>query len=149
MIVSIYRKGSHNPGRNTQNMQEVTNALRRRYGDRLFVFQGPMHLNHSLHIFGRTRLMLGVHGGAMYNLHFAPQETVVVEYIGTAKDGSIPSDVAHTIIWRLAQNAGQTYYRVAETPLNSQLDINIDIATLVKLLDRIDRVQLGEKSSPV
>ena len=111
------------------------------------MFNGPMNLARSRHVFSRTRLMIGVHGGAMYNLHFAPRQTVVVEYVGTQPDGSVPSGTAHTIIWRLAQNAGQTYYRVAETPINYRLDVNISIPQLVTLLDKIDSQQLPTSSS--
>ena len=138
--------GSHNGGRNTLNQNEVIQTLRQRYGQRLFIFPGPMNLTYSKEIFSQTRLMLGVHGGAMYNLHFAPQQTVVVEYLGTKPDGSIPSRAAHTIIWRLAQNAGQTYYRVPATPVNKQLDININITTLLTLLDKVDQHQLGQNA---
>ena len=117
--------------------------LRRYYGDRLFVFGDPMSLQQSKDVFSRTRLILGVHGGAMYNLHFAPRDTIVVEYLATESDGFIPDGFAHSIIWRLAQNAGQTFYRIPELPLDEFLDLKIDLQKLIKVLDKVDSVQFG------
>ena len=99
-----------------------------------------MSLEQTRHVFGCARVLIGAHGGAMYNLHFAPKTATIIEYIGVHSDGHITSKIGHTMIWTLAQNTGQTFYRVYEKPLSSQLDIEVNIHKLLQLLHRIDKL---------
>ena len=116
----------------------MTSYLKRRYPKRFKQFPGPQNLSETRRFFAKTRILIGVHGGAFYNLHFAPNTATIVEYIGANFDGRLPLTIGHTMIWTLTQNTGQTFYRVYEKPLNKELDIQINITKLETLLNRIE-----------
>ncbi|KAI0208033.1 hypothetical protein LSAT2_007308 [Lamellibrachia satsuma] len=78
-VVLLTRARHHNPGRNIVNFPAVVAFLRRRYSDRLHVFRGGYTLRESSTLFGKVRLVIGVHGGAFYNVVFCRSDAVVIE----------------------------------------------------------------------
>ena len=78
-VLLLTRARHHNPGRNIVNFHAVTAFLRRRYAGILRVFRGGYTLGESSALFGKVRLVIGVHGGAFYNIVFCRSDTTIVE----------------------------------------------------------------------
>ena len=80
-VVLLTRAGSYNAGRYMINYDVVVSYLHTRYGDTFHIFEGPYSLAKSIELFSNTRLMIGVHGGALYNMNFAPIDTHILEIL--------------------------------------------------------------------
>ena len=141
-VVLVTRAGSYNAGRNLLNFDEVVSYLHTRYGDTFHIFDGPYSLAKSIELFSNTRLIIGVHGGAFYNLNFAPMDTHIVEIMPVMEDGSPVPFIAHTIVWIMSQMLGQTFWRIHEPSLEGEWgDVVMQLPKLEKTLDKIDRIQ--------
>ena len=133
----MFRNGAHNPGRKIINLREVTQFLRSK-SKKFKVFPGPMNLTMSKKYFSRAKVVIGVHGGAMYNHIFAPKDATIVEYLGMPKS-AITMRLSDTIIWRMSQNCDQRFYRVREEREISSGNIRVNISKLENLLNSIER----------
>ena len=47
------------------NFMEIKTFLKNRYSSRLVIFEGGYNLERSTQIFGKTSILIGVHGGAI------------------------------------------------------------------------------------
>ena len=79
-VILLTRAGSYNGGRHMLNFEEIETFLKNRYSSRLVIFEGGYNLERSTQIFGETSILIGVHGGAMYNLNFASSDAHIVEF---------------------------------------------------------------------
>ena len=105
-VVYISRTGSRNYGRNIKNEEEIINYLQRRYSSKFKFFQKPTSLKETMNLFENTRILLGAHGGALYNILFCPQDTEIIEIMPTEENGNVvPNSLAHTIIWKMSKYA--------------------------------------------
>ena len=137
-VVFVTRKGCHNCGRRVLNQDKIIEMLKKRYGNNVVrTFEGPQSLAYSVDLFSRARIVMGSHGGGMYNINFAPSKTVVIEFMPTRDNGEVAA-AAHQIIWVMAQLLDQDFWRMCVTPTGGS-DMNVDIATLEKLLDFVDK----------
>ncbi len=141
-VILLTRAKSLNSGRRLVNSDNVTSVLRKRYGRRLVIFRGGYNLNQSIELFSRASLMVGVHGGAFNNMFYATKGTAVVEVMPTKTDGQISNTLAHTILWLSAVMLEEQYWRICESPLNPQGDVQLSISKLKHVLDRIDQNQV-------
>ncbi len=137
-VILLTRAGSFNGGRNMNNQAEVEELLKKRYSSRLVIFQGGYTLKQSIEIFGKSSILIGVHGGALYNLNFAPSGTHVVEILPMAGPGEPIGNIAHTIIWHMAQLLDQKFWRIHQKSESFFGDIDVDLIRLKKVLDKID-----------
>lgn len=138
LIILMLRTRSWKAGRHIVNVTPLLQTLRARYGARLHVFYGENDLDKAKALFSRARALVGVHGGAFYNMLFAPLNTTVVEIMPTLDSGTVlPSYAAHSAFWKLAQTMGHGYWRLAEVPLTSEGNVSVNITRLVGLLDRL------------
>lgn len=143
IIILLTRAQSHNGGRNILNIQQISTYLRQRYSDRFVVFKGGYGLKESMDLFGRARLVIGVHGGAFYNINFCPMEAIVAEYHPVDKtNGQPPKRSSLDIVWKMAQMIGQGYYRLSEKAVSNKGDLNISFYKFKLLLDKVDYLQL-------
>ena len=138
-VILLTRAKSNNPGRKIVNSMEVVKFLRIRYGDRLVIFRGGYSLRESINLFSKARLLIGVHGGAFYNVNFCTAHTSIVEFMPTLANGTVPNGLAHTITWRMATALGQDYWRIPYTPLGQHADARIELVNLKLALDVIDQ----------
>ena len=67
-VILLTRARARNPGRLMTNFRQVAGYLKSRYGEALRVFTGGYDLAKSATLFGSARLVIGVHGGAFYNI---------------------------------------------------------------------------------
>ena len=137
-VMLLTRAGSHNPGRNLKNQDELEQLLSKRYGDRFIVFKGGLNLNETIRLFNSVRLLIGVHGGAFYNLNFCPKTTVVVEMFPTYSDGHLPGGLSHSVFWLMSSLIGQPYWRIPEEPVDMSNNMKCNITKMEQILDAID-----------
>ena len=140
LVMLLTRTRGHNGGRHIKNLLEVVSFLSLRYGENRFrMFRGGYSLKEAADIFSRTRLVIGVHGGAFYNIQFSAVNTAVIEIVPTTQEGRVvPHNLAHTIIWDMAENLELNYWRLPLTPLNNKGDVHLSIEILTQILNVID-----------
>lgn len=138
-VVLLTRAGSYNGGRNMLNFGAVKDYLQRRYASRLLIFEGDYSLNRSIQVFGKSIILIGVHGGAMYNLNFASSDCHIIEFLPMIEFGIPIERIAHTIIWHMSQLLGQTYWRIHQTADTFDGDINVPIDKLELVLNAADQ----------
>ena len=139
LVILLTRNLNRNPGRHMTNFEEVERFLSNRYGDNFLVFKGRNDLGRSMDVFSKARIVIGVHGGAFYNIMFSPSGTNVVEVMPTDQAGNVvPENLAHTIVWQMATMMEQSYWRIGESPQTARGDVRIHLTKLQKVLDDID-----------
>ncbi|XP_067667835.1 uncharacterized protein [Haliotis asinina] len=140
LVILLTRAYSHNGGRKILNFREVVDVLERRYSkDRVLVFKGGYSLNESMDLFGKAYLIIGVHGGALYNLYFARSTTKILEIMPYSKTG-YPRGLATTIFWSMASMIGQDYWRLLIEASSEQNNIVVDLKLLNETLSKVDSV---------
>ena len=138
LVILLTRRLSRKTGRRIKNIEALTREMSLKYGSRLAVFSGSDSLSDTVQLFSQARVVVGVHGGAFYNVLFAPSNTTVVEIMPTQADGkTVPRYLSHAIIWRLATAIGQRYWRLAEKPVTSEGDVVVDVQRVVALVDHV------------
>lgn len=90
-ITILSRDGKGNGGRRIINEDDMYDQLKQRYGEHIVkrVVGSALSFNQTIHIFQRTRLFVGPHGGGMYNTLFAPEGSAVVEFFPTTENGKL------------------------------------------------------------
>ncbi len=141
-VILLTRVDSNNSGRTMLNYNRVHSVLKKRYGDRLVVFKGGYNLSKSMEIFSKARIIIGVHGGAFYNLNFSPSDAHIVEIWPTLEGHKPVPHVAHSIFWLMSNLIGQTYWRLHEPARDDWGDVNVDLPKLIKTLDVIDNMDV-------
>ena len=117
----LTRAQSRNLGRNIVNFDEVESFLRSRYGDNLEVFKGGLTLTQAIQTFSKVRIFIGVHGGAFYNINFAPLSTTIIEFVPALAGGVDVPNLASAIVWSMSDLLQQTYWRVPFVSTNSRV----------------------------
>jgi len=122
------------------NVDEVVTYLNKRYvTNSIIIVKGFKSLSSSLDIFGNARIIIGIHGGAFYNLMLAPSSANIVEILPVTKEGDItPDSLAYNIIWKMATMLGQTYWRMSEHSDNKFGNLFVNVTKLGHILDQID-----------
>jgi len=111
-IIYFSREGTsvHNPGRNVLNERKLLQAIAQWLEDEgreeelvLFDHKKLKGLDDYLSFFKDARVVLGPHGGAFYNLLFAPPKTLVIEFFPARR---FDQHVALASFWMLARSIG-------------------------------------------
>lgn len=136
LVVLLSRRWSRNGGRRLLNEKAVLEYLVGRYGrGRVARFgDGRVDLTTAGRVFARAAAVVGVHGGAFYNVMLAPRGCVVVELMpliaAGPRPGHPPRRLAHTIIWRLADALGHTYWRLYALTASPRSDVTLPVDKL-------------------
>ena len=140
-VILLTRAKQYNPGRKLMNSEDVLHFVLHRYGgNHVVLFKGGYSLAQSIEIFGKAKIIIGVHGGAFYNIMYAPKGTHVIEIMPTTiSNGDIPHGRAHTIIWKMAGLLEQPYWRIPIMPLAKSNNVQLNIAKLKGILDKVDK----------
>ena len=137
-IVIITREGCRNCDRNLLNIEALVSELQAMYSrERVSVFRGPYDLNTTLELFSKTKVVIGTHGGGMYNINFCPKGTAVIEIMPTYSNGKTIA-AADTIIWTQSVLLGHQYWRLPTAPVNYLGDVVVNITLVKKLLENSD-----------
>ena len=140
LIILLTRDHSKTGGRRIINMDYFISYLRGRYGHRLYTFHGNSTFSDSVKLFQKAQIVIGVHGGAFYNIIFAPKSTHIVELMPTTSEGEVmPAYIGHTIFWAISDMLNQTYWRINSTPTDSLGNVKVEIREIEKVLDKIDQ----------
>jgi capsular polysaccharide biosynthesis protein len=138
-VVYLTRRGATNGGRNALNEADVITFLQNRYGTRVKVFEGGLSVQESIAMFSTAAIIIGTHGGAFYNINFAPKTAVVIEYVPVLHGGRDIASLPHAIFWAMANLLGQTYWRVPALSENVKHDVTIDLDKLTAILNKVDK----------
>ena len=136
LIVLLSRRWTRNGGRRLLNENAVFDYLVDRFGrQRVARFgNGRVDLTTATALFSRAGAIVGVHGGAFYNIILAPSGCVVVELMPlVTRPGQLaapPRRLAHTIVWRMADALGHIYWRVYSTTSSPRHDVSLAIDNL-------------------
>lgn len=135
-VVLFVRKHA---GRQMQNLKEVHQFLKDRYKDRLKVINFVSNLEEGKALMRDASILIGVHGGAFYNMLYVPPSAAIVELMPVTKKGHpTPRNLAHKIVWQLAQTMGHSYWRMHIETFSGRGDVMVPVQKLKTLLDRID-----------
>lgn len=151
-MILLLRHWSRNRGRRLLNEQAVFDALVARYGSSRVVRYGGGRHRHRIdlptarRLFADASLVVGVHGGAFYNIVMAPVNCTVVEVMPVVTDegrgqgqgqGQIPSGLSHTIVWRMTEALGHVYWRLYAMTSSRRGDVTLPVNRLRLVLDSI------------
>ena len=135
-IVIITRKGSHNGGRHLLNKETLLSKLQDKYlSVKVSMYLGPYNLNDTIKLFGSTSVVIGVHGGGLYNINFCPPNTTVIEIMPTYSNGKMVA-AAHQIFWMQSVLLEHQYWRIAADPASSNGDVNVNITQVENIIDK-------------
>jgi hypothetical protein len=126
------------------NQGDLEAALRKAYGDRFAVFKSGVSTSEAIRMFADADVVIGSHGGAMYNMLWASRNARVVEIMPLMSNGAYPDQghpnslptFAHLAFWTLANMNFQRYYRYYQdsTDMNYFLDIPAFMSWLKKVV---------------
>lgn len=136
-VVWLRRSASsaHNGGRMVLNNAEVESALRSEYGHQFRVFSGSNSLEESMLALAHARVVIGAHGGAFTNLLFAPNKTIVVEFMPVNQQGRSYMPYAAMMTYHQASMLSQPYWRIPVVSPTSNFEV--DVNQLLQLLRRV------------
>ena len=140
LIVLLSRRWTRNGGRRLLNENGVLEYLVGRFGvQRVARFgNGRVDLTTANTLFSRAAAVVGVHGGAFYNIVLAPPGCVVVEVMplvtGHGHAGMPPRRLAHTVVWRMADALGHTYWRLYAATSSPRSDVSLSLDNLCSAL---------------
>jgi hypothetical protein len=155
LVILLSRRWGRNRGRRLLNEREIIDELNRRFGtSRVVLYPGRTDLGRSTvrdmrhldlstarRLFAAARLVVGVHGGAFYNVVMAPVNCNVVEIMPLVESGgsdrSVPPGLAHTIVWRMSSALGHSYWRLYETTSSPHGDVTLPVERLRAVLDSL------------
>ena len=127
-------------GRIALNDDQVQSYLASRFGDKYVEFHSTQYsLNETMKLFQQARIVVGVHGGGLYNAMFAPAGTTIVEIMPTTSEGS-PLGGSDKIFWLISGMLHQHYWRLhqaqeqVEEPDGS---VHVNLTQLSDVLDII------------
>jgi hypothetical protein len=106
------------------NEEELAGVLVRDFGFRTIV-PGEMSLDEQVRAFARAGLIVGVHGAALANMAFTPDDTALIELI--------PSDYVNRVHWFHACARGQRFgFEIGEV-VNDKGDFVVDRDRVIDL----------------
>ncbi|KAK6168515.1 hypothetical protein SNE40_021030 [Patella caerulea] len=146
-VVLITRENVANYGRRILNKAEIVGTLYNRYGPNFQVLSKTLNVIETVALFKNTKIIIGVHGGGIYNQIFAPSGTTIIEIMPTEKTGEVckrSGQLSHQIFWNLAAMLGQKYWRLIEEP-KMNCDVKVDPKKLEKALNIIDEKHRKEQ----
>ncbi|OHT01589.1 hypothetical protein TRFO_07484 [Tritrichomonas foetus] len=151
-IIWISRKmtNSYYAQRFILNENEIIHKLQKSYGKRYFVVYD--HSNYTfeqtIELFASAKVIIGSHGGGMYNQFFAPAEAVIVEIMPVKKNGLYPDqrnfrDVpsfSHMAVWSNSLLIGQKFWRYYQITNFSNFYLNGN--DFIKFLSQIPEMKI-------
>lgn len=142
LVVLLSRRWTRNGGRHLLDENAVLDYLVDRFGpQRVLRFgSGRVDLTTASRLFSRAAVVIGVHGGAFYNIILAPLGCRVVEVMPlVAGHGHLVSRsrLAHTVVWRMADALGHTYWRLYASTSSPRSDVTLSVDKLRSALSGV------------
>jgi len=149
-VVFISRTSS-DTSKNTRiisNQNELEKQLRNRFGNNFVLFRpSDYSFEKTLELFQKTTMIIGAHGGAMYNALFSGPDATMIEimpvessglYGGQGSGHSMPP-FAHLAMYTNAMVMGQEFYRFYAVGGSS---FNVDVQSFMEWLEKIPAAQI-------
>jgi capsular polysaccharide biosynthesis protein len=117
------------------NQKALEARLKIMFGRHFVVFHaGAKSINESIRIFERAKMVIGSHGGAMYNALWASQNAQIVEIMPVEYSGAYPEQYAlaymppfaHLAIYTNSMMNRQKFYRWYEVGVEINYHVKID-----------------------
>ena len=117
------------------NQGALVEKLREIYGDRFILFSSKSTpIEKAMDIFANASIIIGSHGGAMYNLMWSPRRVKVVEIMSVQKSGMYNGQrafngrmlAAHLAIYTVCLMNGNEFFRYYEVGAPENFDVNVD-----------------------
>jgi hypothetical protein len=127
------------------NQADLERLLRNRYGKALHVFKhSGVGITQAIELFEKAIMVIGSHGGAMYNALWAGRNAKVVELVPVSTSGTYPGQsslssmppFAHLAIDTNSLTNGQPFYRWFQ--MSNQISFHVDIEPFAKWLSVIE-----------
>jgi hypothetical protein len=135
LIILVSRDWSDNSKaeRIITNQNALAAELGKLYGKNFTVFRSGIPTNEAIAVFERARLIIGSHGGALYNALWASRECKVVEILPLRRDGGYPDQgppegeltFAHLAFHTNSMMNFQRYYRYYEWAFLMNYPLNL------------------------
>ena len=143
LIILLSRRWTRNSGRRLLNENVVLEYLLGRFGRHRVARFGNrrVDLTTARRLFSRATAVVGVHGGAFYNIILAPPGCHVVEVMPLVAGGGYlpapPRRLAHTVVWRVADALGHIYWRLYASTSSPRNDLTLPIDKLRSALSAV------------
>ena len=136
-IIYISRKmrNSYYNQRFILNDDKLVALLQTMFGKKNFVaFDHKSYtLEQTIQLFSQAKVIIGSHGGGLYNQFFAPKDATVIEIMPVRPNGLYPDQrsgtetpsFSHMAVWSNTLLIGQRFYRYYETTLSSNFYLNL------------------------
>ena len=119
-----------------KNQGALAERLAKTYGDRFVLFRAKgTKLDDAINLFSMASIVIGSHGGAMYNALWAPRSTKVIELVPSTTDGRYSGQgafnsrklpFAHLAIYTNCVMNSQDFFRYYEPGVPINFNISID-----------------------
>lgn len=128
---------ANNGGRRVLNEDQLFVAIREMLqqnnrSEKLIIYDHRQYptLKDQIGLFHSARAIIGPHGGALYNILFAPAKVLIVEFF---PDTRFDQFVALASFWIPARSVDGKFYLIPN-PSGRGNDMNVDIPAIVELL---------------
>jgi hypothetical protein len=127
-----------------KNQRDLEAALAARFGDQFAVFRPlVMGIAQAVALFQRAALVIGSHGGAMYNALWASRNCKIVEILPLRDNGAYPDQTepnrpgmfAHLAFHTTSMMNFQRYYRYYS--MSATINYDIDVGKFMKWLEKV------------
>jgi hypothetical protein len=143
-IVLVSRQGSSSskPTRLILNQDHLERSLRQKFGSRVELFRSDTKFDTAVEQFERAAVVIGSHGGAMYNALWASRACQIVEILPLLKGGGYPDQgdptaelqFAHLAFHTISMMNYQRYYRYYT--FAGDINYNVDIPHFLNWLQQ-------------
>jgi hypothetical protein len=144
VLVSRSSADPGKPARMIYNQGDLEAALSAKFGDQFVVFHsGATGIAQAVALFERATLVIGSHGGAMYNALWASRDCKIVEILPLRNDGAYPDQkqpdgpgtFAHLAFHTTSMMNFQRYYRYYS--MSDTINYHIDVGKFMKWLEKV------------
>jgi hypothetical protein len=129
ILISRTAKNARNHGRIMLNEKKVYEYLKERFDNVVLFDNHAYSFDEALKLFQDAKIIIGGHGGGLYNIMFAPVSTRVIEIMPKSY---FHGHTASNIFWALSSMVGQDYWRINADMVGA--NFNVDIQELITVL---------------
>ena len=128
ILISRTAKNARNHGRIMLNEKKVYDYLKERFDNVVLFDSHAYSFDETLKLFQDAKMIIGGHGGGLYNIMFAPVSTRVIEIMPKSY---FHGHSASNIFWALSSMVGQDYWRINADMVGANFNVDIQELTTV------------------
>ena len=117
------------------NQDIIIKELTKKYGKKVVLYKPTNSFTDSYKIFEKAKVIIGSHGGGMYNAFYAPPHAKIVEIMPITSSGLYYKQLkptnrppfAHLAIYTNSQLLGQSFYRFYQiSDISTNMVVDVD-----------------------